>query len=281
MAAPAPSPTVNTIVLSDDGVYNFSNFADIVDLANFPEALGDPIRMWGGNDNVTGANVDSPGWDNQVNGNLGSDFFSGGSGRDRFLGGKESDNLFGNDGQDWLNGNNGADGVYGGAGNDIVRGGQDNDILAGGTNNDILIGDFGRDQLFGEAGNDRFVMRTDAATIDGVFLKNTSPNAAEADVIGDFANLVDKIVLPGIASFSDLEFEGTTIDGFAGTLVSAQIAGVTERICFVRAINAATLSGGGGVNFVVGGTANDFLQKASDPNYFLQNPNMATDLIPV
>jgi hypothetical protein len=31
----------------------------------------------------------------------------------------------------------------------------------------------------------------------------------------------------------------------------------------------------------VGGTANDFLQKASDPNYFLQNPNMATDLIPV
>jgi Ca2+-binding RTX toxin-like protein len=281
MAAPAPSPVVNTIVLSDDGVYNFSNFADNVDLANFFEALGDPIRMWAGNDSVTGANVDSPGWDNQVNGNIGSDSLSGGIGRDKYLGGKESDGLFGNDGQDWLNGNNGADGVYGGAGNDIVRGGRDNDFLAGGTNNDILIGDFGRDTLFGEAGNDRFVMRTDSATIDGVFLKNTSPNAAEADVIGDFANLVDKIVLPGISSFSDLEFENTTIDGFGGTLVSAKIAGVTERICFVRSINVATLSGSGGANFVVGGTANDFLQKASDPNYFLQNPNMATDLIPV
>ena len=277
----APSPVVNTQVFSpEDGRWNFSDFADNVDLNNFPESFGDPIRMWGGNDVVTGTSFDSPGWDNQVNGNLGSDTLFGNNGREYYLGGKETDSLYGYNGQDWLNGNNGNDFVYGGNQNDLIRGGRDNDFLYGENNNDILIGDFGRDFLNGGAGNDRFVMRTDSATLDGVFTKNTSPNAAEVDVIADFQNLVDKVIVPGINSFSDLIFDNTTIDGFGGTLVSAQIAGATERICFVRGINAATLSGGGGANFVVGGTANDFLSKCT-PEFFLANPNMATDLIPV
>jgi hypothetical protein len=61
MAAPGPSPTVNTQFLSDDGVWNFSDFADTVQLINFPASAGARIRMFGGNDNVTGTNVNSPG----------------------------------------------------------------------------------------------------------------------------------------------------------------------------------------------------------------------------
>jgi Ca2+-binding RTX toxin-like protein len=281
MAAPAPSPTVNTLVLSDDGVYNFSDFADNVALNNFPEALGKPIRMWGGNDFVTGSSTESPGWDNQVNGNLGSDNMNGGSLRDKYLGGKEADGLAGNNGQDWVNGNNGNDFVFGGADNDIVRGGQNNDQLFGDAGNDILIGDFGRDFLSGNGGFDRFILRTDSATVDGVFLKNTSPNSTEVDVIVDFSAAPgsnDKIVIPGVTSFANLAFSNTTIDGVGGTLISDALG---ERIGFVRNISVVNLTAGGGANFVLGATADNFLQKASDPTFFLQNPNMATDLIPV
>lgn len=283
MAAPGPSPVVNTQFLSDDGVWNFSDFADNVQLNNFPASFGARIRMFAGNDIVVGTNFNSPGWANQVNGNLGSDNLLGGTLRDNYLGGKESDTLVGLGGQDWLNGNNGIDNVSGGNDNDIVRGGKDNDNLFGDGGNDILVGDFGRDQLAGGIGNDRFVLRTDSATEDGILYRNTSANSSEVDVITDFALVAgnkDKIVLPGVSSFAQLDITNATIDTFNGALISFTAAAGGERIGFVRGITALNLSAGGGANFVLGATADDFLSKIN-PDYFLANPNMATDLIPV
>ncbi|MCP9819444.1 hypothetical protein KBZ18_08055 [Synechococcus sp. Cruz-9H2] len=283
MAAPGPSPVVNTQFLSDDGVWNFSDFADNVQLNNFPASFGAPIRMFAGNDIVTGTNFNSPGWANQVNGNLGTDTLIGNILRDKYLGGKEGDQLFGEAGADWLNGNDGNDLVFGGADNDIVRGGKNNDTLLGDAGNDILVGDFGRDFLVGGIGNDRFVLRTDSVTEAGVLLTNTSANSSEVDVITDFSTAVgnkDKIVIPGVSSFAQLAFTNTSIDGFAGALISFTAEAGGERIGFVRGITAAALSSGGGANFVIGATADDFLSKIT-PEFFLANPNMATDLIPV
>ncbi|MCP9818396.1 hypothetical protein KBZ18_02675 [Synechococcus sp. Cruz-9H2] len=281
MAAPGPSPVVNTQFLSDDGVWNFSDFADNVQLNNFPASFGALIRMFAGNDSVTGTNFNSPGWANQVNGNLGGDLLVGNILRDKYLGGKENDNLLGAAGADWLNGNDGSDNVSGEADNDILRGGKDSDALFGSDGNDILLGDFGRDRLQGELGSDRFVLRTDSVTEGGVFFSNTSANASEVDVIWDFsAGDKDKIVIPGVSSFSELELINTTAHGATDTLISFTAAAGGERIGLVSNINAATLGAGGGANFVLGATADDFLSKIT-PEFFLANPNMATTLIPV
>ncbi|MCP9818395.1 hypothetical protein KBZ18_02670 [Synechococcus sp. Cruz-9H2] len=283
MAVPGPSPTVNTQFLSDDGVWNFSDFADTVELNNFPASFGAQIRMFAGNDIVRGTNFNSPGWANQVNGNLGTDGLFGNVLRDKFLGGKEADGLFGLAGADWLNGNDGDDLVNGGAENDILRGGKNIDSLIGEAGDDILVGDFGQDALAGGAGNDRFVLRTDSAIENGVLLKNTSANSAEVDFISDFSTAAgnkDKIVIPGVSSFAQLDLADTIIDGFSGTLISFTAAAGGERIGFVDDINSAFLGAGGGSNFVLGATADDFLSKITT-EYFLTNPNMATMLIPV
>jgi Ca2+-binding RTX toxin-like protein len=199
------------------------------------------------------------------------------------LGGKEADGLSGLAGADWLNGNDGDDFVFGGEDNDIVRGGKNIDTLSGDAGNDILVGDFARDVLIGGNGNDRFVLRTDSATENGVLFTNISPNVAEVDLITDFALVAgnkDKIVLPGVGSFGELALTDTTIDGVNGTLISFTAAEGGERIGFVFNVPAAVLGAGGGANFVLGATADDFLSKIT-PEFFLANPNMATDLIPV
>lgn len=284
MAAIGPSATVNTPLLSEDGVWNFSNFADSVELNSFPASFGAPIRMFAGNDVVIGANLNSPGWANQVNGNLGADQLIGSILRDKFLGGKESDGLSGNEGADWLSGNEGDDFIFSGVGNDILNGGKDNDGLFGDDGNDILVGGFGRDDLGGGIGNDRFVLRVDSVTEGGVLFTNTSSNSSEVDVITDFstnAGNKDKIVIPGVGSFAELTLSNTSIDGgLPGTLISFTAEAGGEHIGFVFGVEAETLGSGDGSNFVLGATADDFLSKIT-PEFFLANPNMATDLIPV
>jgi Ca2+-binding RTX toxin-like protein len=285
MAAPGPSPVVNTQFLSDDGVWNFSDFGEDVDLNDFSASFGAPIRMFAGADFVEGAEFESTGWSNQVNGNIGTDVMEGGSFRDKILGGADNDVVSGLNGADWLNGNQGDDVVSGQAGNDLLRGGKGNDTLTGSVGNDILVGDFGRDQLSGGSGYDRFVLRTDSKTEDGILYRSTSAVPTEVDVILDFTanesvGNVDKIVITGIASFAQLELTDDTIDGFGGTLISFTPVLGGEKIGFVRGITVANLASGDGANFVLGVVADDFLSKLN-PDYFLANPNMATDLIPV
>jgi Ca2+-binding RTX toxin-like protein len=284
MAAPGPSPTVNTQLLSEDGFWNFSNVADTVELNNFPASFGALIRMFLGNDVVTGANFNSPGWANQVNGNLGDDQLIGSILRDMYLGGMGRDVLAGNEGADWLNGNAGNDFVFSGTGNDVLSGGKNNDGLFGDDGNDILVGGFGRDDLGGGIGNDRFVLRTDSVTEGGVHFTNTSSSSSEVDVITDFSTNAgdkDKIVIPGVSSFSQLALTTTSIDGgLPGTLISFTAEAGGEHIGFVFGVEAETLGSGGGANFVLGATADYFLSKITS-EFFLANPNMATDLIPV
>ncbi|MEA5422555.1 calcium-binding protein [Synechococcus sp. CCY9202] len=145
----AASPIQNQQILGPDGRWDFSNLADTVSLENFPDSLGQPTRMNGGDDQVTGSSIPIPGWFNDVNGNLGNDFLVGGTGRDKYLGGNENDFLAGDAGADWLNGNVGNDNVSGGAGNDIVRGGAGNDFVFGEAGDDIVTGDLGKDFLNG------------------------------------------------------------------------------------------------------------------------------------
>ncbi len=281
MPVPAPNPIVNQQFLSDDGVWNFSDQADSVNLSNFSDSYGQRIRMWGGNDFVIASTFNSPGYDNIVNGNLGNDLLgltdNGANTREWFLGGKESDDLRGNQGDDWVNGNNDDDFVFGGSGNDIARGGKDNDSIFGESGNDILIGDFGSDFLYGQFllgqfTQNRFILRTDQATIDGIFYNNLTGNPAEADTIVDFNLFGDKIVIPGVASFAELNFMDASLHGFAsGTLVSAEFGGIEQFIGYIADYNMATMSNPS--YYVVGQTASNFYNSIS-PDSFLTNPSL-------
>lgn len=107
---------------------------------------------------------------NQLNGNGGADYITGGE-LDDYIDG----NGFGSttDGNDTIYGNGGADELYGSAGDDLIfggygptgapqpgdladtiDGGEGNDTLRGGDGNDNIVGGLGDDNLRGDAGDD-------------------------------------------------------------------------------------------------------------------------------
>ncbi|MDP3196162.1 calcium-binding protein, partial [Tabrizicola sp.] len=92
----------------------------------------------------------------------------GGAGDDLLYGGRDGDRLEGGTGNDRL---------YGEDGNDTLIGGAGADTLDGGTGNDRLEGGEGDDWLEGRAGADTFVF------------------SLGADVVADFRDNEDKIVL--------------------------------------------------------------------------------------
>jgi hypothetical protein len=114
------------------------------------------------------------------------------------------------------------------------------------------------------------VLRTDAATIDGIFYENVSGNPNEADRIVGFDG-TDKIIIPGVASFSQLKFFNANIGG-NGVLIAADLDsnGTDEYIGFVYGYNTGTINNPG--LFVVGQTAQSFYDGISGDS-FLQNPN--------
>ena len=269
MVAPGPSDQRNTAVLSDDGVWNFSNKLDYVLLPFFPEISGQPVRMWGGDDFVVGDSAaSSDEWANQVNGNTGNDTLLGGDiGRDKYLGGSSSDALYGGNDGDWLNGNRGIDILEGGSGDDLLRGGTDEDVLIGDSGNDILIGDLHQDILTGGGGQDAFVIRTDGS--------NLGFDASEADVILDYTD-EDFIVLPGVESVSDLAYSIVEIDNRLGILLSIDQGVFNQPLVFLPELTEDFVFPAGGL--VTGDEANTFLERAN-PNYFLNNPVLIEELI--
>ena len=123
-----------------------------------------------------------------------NDTIRGFAGNDTIQGLGGNDLIFGDRDNDLLAGNEGADTLSGGQGSDTIYGGQDSDWMFGDRGNDLLLGGEGRDILTGGAGDDLFVMeRTSAAS-----------TIAQADVITDFGNGNDKIVLTEGMKFSDL-----------------------------------------------------------------------------
>lgn len=139
-----------------------------------------------------------------------NDFMRGGDGIDKLLG---------QVGDDLLNGGGGDDFLKGLVGNDVVAGLLGDDALDGGKGNDTIIGGKGIDNLIGGKGNDRFVAELDGGN----------------DIVKDFKNTFDRIVVLGKVDFSDLDIsqksgstiisvndqEIVTLKGVSKTLINA------------------------------------------------------------
>lgn len=140
-----------------------------------------------------------------------NDFMRGGDGIDKLLG---------QVGDDLLNGGGGGDLLKGLVGNDVVAGLFGDDKLDGGRGNDTVIGGKGIDELIGGRGSDRFVVELNG----------------ENDLIKDFKNTFDRIVVLGNVDFNDLDIsqeKGNTIIS-VGNQEIATLRGVKQSL-----INAA------------------------------------------
>lgn len=133
-----------------------------------------------------------------------NDTIRGFAGNDTIQGFGGNDQIFGDRENDLLAGNEGADTLSGGQGSDTIYGGQESDWMFGDRGNDLLVGGEGTDILTGGAGDDLFV-------IDKTSVAST---IAQADVITDFGDGNDKIVLTEGMKFSDLNifvFDNQTV----------------------------------------------------------------------
>lgn len=187
----------------------------------------DVIHCGGGNDRIYGGEgvdqlyggdgndlIDGGGQYDLIYAGNGNDAVIGGgivfgeAGNDLLSGSDERDIMFGGDGNDTLNGGNGADFLIGGAGSDTIHSGGDNSGNFYYT--DELQGDGGKDFLYGDLGRDVFVYW-------GV--SDSAPGAAARDVIYDFTQRADDILLAMDANADtdeqeDFVFIGT--DAFSG-----------------------------------------------------------------
>jgi len=270
-----PTDEVNAFQLVDD-VGQYSNQSDLITNAGFPVLLyGKYILLHSGDDNFTGTDVDSPGWDNIANGNRGVDNILGfRNSRDFLRGGKENDFISGTDGgDDFLLGDADEDNVFASVtGNNILRGGRGNDSLNGANGVDLLCGDFGRDVMFGGNNRDYFMLRTDKVTDGDTILNNLSANPDDVDIITDFKIADDYIVLPGVSTLNEIKLElvpGTANDYYIGVIqpdFSVLYAG--------RANSDGALVDTRDI--IVGDRATTALSAAdgNDPTSFMNNPNI-------
>jgi Ca2+-binding RTX toxin-like protein len=164
-------------------------------------------------------------FDNLVLGTSANDVLSGASGNDSMLGRAANDFISGASGNDTLQGEAGHDMMFGSTEHDYLAGGDGNDILYGEVGNDILIGgrNFGagtfviaayKDTLTGGVGSDTFGLRIAAATsapppepgepIGFDPAPPADPNTA--DLITDFQDGIDRLVLPQGIAFEQLTF---------------------------------------------------------------------------
>ncbi len=175
-------------------------------------------RLFGnrGDDNISGGADDD-----QVKAHPGDDTVAGDGGNDLLFGGGNDDDLRGGDGDDVVNGNSGFDTVVGGVGNDTVRGQGGRDRLEGGDGDDLVVGMQGFDTLFGGAGDDTLIGGPANDTLTGGADADTFTFAAGhgANVITDFADGTDKLLIQGASSLGDLDIANTA-DGARVTLAS-------------------------------------------------------------
>ena len=133
-----------------------------------------------------------------------NDTIRGFAGNDTIQGFGGNDQIFGDRENDLLAGNEGADKLSGGQGSDTIYGGQESDWMFGDRGNDLLVGGEGKDILTGGAGDDLFVIEK----------TSVASTIAQADVITDFGDGNDKIVLTEGMKFSDLNifvFDNQTV----------------------------------------------------------------------
>ena len=135
----------------------------------------DIIHGGAGNDTIHGAYGEIDGDDHSVF--LDDDVLYGDAGNDEIFGLYGNDLIYGGTGDDKLWGQSENDTIYGDDGNDRIGGGSGEDHLYGDAGNDVISGTGGRDWLTGGAGNDRF---------DWDNVTESTPGAANRDVIVDF-----------------------------------------------------------------------------------------------
>lgn len=141
------------------------------------------------------ANIDGTFGFDFLLGTANSDIIRGLLGNDTIQGLGGNDRIFGDRGDDLLAGNEGADSIAGGQGNDTINGGLGDDLMNGDRGQDLLVGGEGKDTLTGGAGDDLFVIDRSAA----------ASTFALSDLITDFGNGNDRIVLTDNLKFGDLD----------------------------------------------------------------------------
>jgi len=117
-------------------------------------------------------------------------------------------------GNDTIRPTSGNDTIIGTAGADRLLGLGGNDTITGGDGNDFLNGGKGKDTLSGGKGKDKFLLR----------------RGVGRDLIQDFQDKQDKLVLAGKLKFKDLDI----LQRGKGTLVSAG----KEQLAFLKNVNA-------------------------------------------
>lgn len=135
-----------------------------------------------------------------------------------------------------LNGTGGADSLRGSSQTDVVPGGESNDTLLGGAGDDTLVGGSGADNLNGGANVDYLTGGTEADRF--IFTNASVSPIAAPDLITDFAQASDKIILTAIDAISAtagvndaFTFIGTNQFGsVAGELRIEVFAGTQTRI---------------------------------------------------
>ncbi|WP_136645058.1 calcium-binding protein [Tabrizicola sp. YIM 78059] len=164
--------------------------------ANTGEAKGDVLVGIEGLEGSSHADtLRGDGAANRLYGGAGADLLDGRAGNDTLFGGNGDDTLIGGDGHDLLYGDGGGDRLYGGNGNDLLDGAAGADSLFGGVGNDTLVGGDGDDVLNGDAGNDWLFGGSGNDTLTGGAGVDHFVFSGGQDVIMDFTDGQDRIVL--------------------------------------------------------------------------------------
>ncbi|WP_283258449.1 M10 family metallopeptidase C-terminal domain-containing protein [Pseudomonas sp. GX19020] len=222
-------------------------------------------------------------------GDAGNNMIQGVGGIDAIYGREGNDTLYGGDGDDWLYGGAGADLLYGGAGRDRAHYGDataavradlqspgsntgfaagdryfEIEDLVGSAYNDVLLGDAGNNMISGGAGNDTLFGREGNDTLIGgagrdVFVFNTAPGVANADLISDF-NIADDFIHLDDAIYFSLTVGALDASRFA---VGAAATTAAHRIVYNQSSGAifydADGSGAGEMVLIATVTANTAL----------------------
>ncbi|MEM9272433.1 MAG: carbohydrate-binding protein [Cyanobacteria bacterium P01_F01_bin.143] len=200
-----------------------------------------------GDDSLLGGNGDDT-----LNGGFGADilfgqgdndYLEGEDGNDTLNGGAGNDQLFGQAGDDSVLGNNGDDTLNGGTGADILNGQGDNDYLVGGDGDDTLNGGTGDDQLFGDAGDDRLISGDGDDTLNGGLGRDllfggagsdrfllVSGVTGDRDIIRDYEDGIDRLLLTGDLSFDDLNIVQSNANTQIRETATNQILAVISSI---------------------------------------------------
>ncbi|EAW38371.1 hypothetical protein L8106_10116 [Lyngbya sp. PCC 8106] len=159
----------------------------------------------------------------------GDDIIEGRFGADTIFGDIGNDIINANAGNDLIFGNNDQDQINAGNGDDTIFGGQGNDDIDAGIGNDLIFGDIGNDRLRGGGGSDQFVIGSGFGT----------------DVISDYGNGTDRILLQGGITEADLDFVEADIVEGSGIDMSIILRSTGETLAILQSTTVEEFSSSG------------------------------------